>query len=358
MYGFIQLDGIYDINRVDPDWSATLRPSKIPVECPGNPACGNNGETILSVRQTRFGVRGFVPTALGDLRTKFEFDLFGVGDDAGQTTFRLRHAWASSASSARARPGACSWTLTCSRIRSTTGAPRHGVPAQPADPLDADLGRGFLARHRTRVSRLGHRPRKNRCERPVEFGTGFSPWNHYPDLTGQVRFNGDWGHVQFAAILRSVGYEVRETDGQGPDGYVLGAAANLSGIFNVFSGDRVLWQIAGGQGFANYMNDGGVDLAPNEGLDRALAVSGLGWLLYYDRQWSERWTSSIGYSEHRQWNTGGQADDAWKIGRYASANLLFHPIPEMFVGPEFIWGSRKNKDSNEAVDSRVQLSFH
>mgnify|MGYP001174250658 CR=1 FL=1 len=32
-------------------------------------------------------------TALGELKTIFEFDFFGVGDDAGETTIRLRHAW-------------------------------------------------------------------------------------------------------------------------------------------------------------------------------------------------------------------------------------------------------------------------
>jgi len=30
---------------------------------------------------------------MGELKTIFEFELFGTGVDAGQTTFRLRHAW-------------------------------------------------------------------------------------------------------------------------------------------------------------------------------------------------------------------------------------------------------------------------
>ena len=30
---------------------------------------------------------------LGELRTTFEFEMFGTGVDAGQTTFRLRHAY-------------------------------------------------------------------------------------------------------------------------------------------------------------------------------------------------------------------------------------------------------------------------
>jgi hypothetical protein len=36
IYGFIQADLIQDFNRVDPAWNATLRPSRIPVNCPGD----------------------------------------------------------------------------------------------------------------------------------------------------------------------------------------------------------------------------------------------------------------------------------------------------------------------------------
>jgi hypothetical protein len=93
VYGFAHTDAIYDFDRVDPDWNATLRPSKIPVDCPDDAGCGNDGETVVSVRQSRLGFRGFFPTDLGELKTIFEFELFGVGDDAGETTFRLRHAW-------------------------------------------------------------------------------------------------------------------------------------------------------------------------------------------------------------------------------------------------------------------------
>ena len=34
LFGFAQLDTIYDIDRMGTDWNATLRPSKIPVYCP------------------------------------------------------------------------------------------------------------------------------------------------------------------------------------------------------------------------------------------------------------------------------------------------------------------------------------
>jgi hypothetical protein len=53
-----------------------------------------DGNTYFSVRQTRFGVKGYHQTPLGEIKTQFEFELFGTGVDQGQTTFRLRHAYA------------------------------------------------------------------------------------------------------------------------------------------------------------------------------------------------------------------------------------------------------------------------
>ena len=52
------------------------------------------GESLFTgVRQTRFGVKSLIPTKVGDLRTVFEFELFGVGAQAGETNFRLRQAY-------------------------------------------------------------------------------------------------------------------------------------------------------------------------------------------------------------------------------------------------------------------------
>ena len=39
-------------------------------------------------------MKGYHNTPLGELKTHFEFEMFGTGVDAGQTTIRLRHAYA------------------------------------------------------------------------------------------------------------------------------------------------------------------------------------------------------------------------------------------------------------------------
>src|SRR5512137_2412873 len=92
IYGFAQADYIQDIGgRLDPNWDDAFRPSKICIDG----ACGTDGQASISVKQSRFGVKGAMPTGSGGtpLNFKFEFDLFGTGADAGQTTFRLRHAY-------------------------------------------------------------------------------------------------------------------------------------------------------------------------------------------------------------------------------------------------------------------------
>jgi hypothetical protein len=84
------LDSGYDFKTNDPNWFDVVRPTKLPSF---NGEFAPNGKVYCGVRQTRFGVMTSTPTRFGDLKTQFEFELFGTGVDAGQTTFRLRHAY-------------------------------------------------------------------------------------------------------------------------------------------------------------------------------------------------------------------------------------------------------------------------
>src|SRR5262249_15530507 len=74
----------------DPLWFDVNRPSRLP-SFPEE--FGRNHHFYLSARQSRFGVHGELPTSDGTVKATFEFDMFGVGRDAGLTTIRLRHAW-------------------------------------------------------------------------------------------------------------------------------------------------------------------------------------------------------------------------------------------------------------------------
>jgi hypothetical protein len=93
IYGFAMADFIQDFNGGCPP-NGTMRSVR-----PGSASTsqfGGDGQSSISVKQSRFGVLGSMPlTRRVEVRSdfKFEFDLFGTGVDAGQTTIRLRHAY-------------------------------------------------------------------------------------------------------------------------------------------------------------------------------------------------------------------------------------------------------------------------
>lgn len=90
IYGFAMLDTGYETGQSDPNWFDVMRPSKLPSV---KEEFGKDGRYFSGVRQSHLGFKGYIPTSAGPIKTIFEFDMFGTGVDAGQTTIRLRHAW-------------------------------------------------------------------------------------------------------------------------------------------------------------------------------------------------------------------------------------------------------------------------
>ena len=74
IYGFVMTDAGYNFGQTDPNWYDVLRTSKLPAY---ENQWGTDGNAYFSVRQTRFGIKSYNKTSLGDLYTIFEFELFG-----------------------------------------------------------------------------------------------------------------------------------------------------------------------------------------------------------------------------------------------------------------------------------------
>ena len=91
IYGFAMLDMGYQSGQNDPNWFDVAAADQAAGSFENE--YGEDGRFFAGVRQSRLGVKGFIPTDVGEIKTIFEFELFGTGVDAGQTTFRLRHAW-------------------------------------------------------------------------------------------------------------------------------------------------------------------------------------------------------------------------------------------------------------------------
>lgn len=348
MYGFAQADLIQDFNRVNPDWNAALRPSRIPTV---EGMYGSDGETIFSVRQTRLGFISDVPTTYGDFKTKLEIDFFGVGSDAGQTTIRPRHFYG--------ELGPLLAGQTHSLFMDINVFPNTIDYWGPS-------GMVFLRHPQVRWTPIsGAYTFAVALEEPgndVSWASGagadsygeLHAKNELPDLTARINYSGDWGYVQLGGILRQVGYETAGGTVDLEDD-AIGWGLNLSTNINTIGNDRIILSTVYGEAIANYMNDGGNDLIVVDGVVETLPL--LGVVAYYDHYWTDFLSSSIGYSFTGIDNLDGQAEDSFKLGQYSSANLLWTPTPHTMFGVEYLYGQREDKGGDTGDDHRIQFSF-
>ena len=363
LYGFVQLDAIQDFKRVNPDWDATLRPSRIPTQ---EGQFGGDGQSVFSVRQSRLGARATGELGGKPYEAKFEFDLFGTGVDAGQTTFRVRHMYAK-------------WGPFLAGQTNTLFMDGDIFP----NVLDywGPTGMVFVRTPQLRWTFLngGGWEAAVALEHPSDdidpgnirlidenVAANIQANEELPDLTAAVRYGGDWGHVRLAGILRKVGYDTRGTADNEPDGHRTGWGLNATTAIKLGLATPRLG-IVYGRGIATYMNDGGMDLAPSVStiiapgtiilVPDAEAVKLLGVSAYVDLQWAKQWSSAVGYSFTKVDNTNFQDATAFHKGEYASANLLYTPVDNVLAGVELLWGRRTDNNGDDGTDLRMQASF-
>jgi hypothetical protein len=358
LYGFIMMDAGYDFRQVDPDWYDVVRPVKLPSR---EDEFGADGNTYFSVRQTRFGVKSETPTSMGTLKTQFEFELFGTGADAGQTTFRLRHAYAELGQIGAGQTWSPFMDIDVFPNSVEYWGPNGMVFFRNVQfrwmPLKGD-SRITIAVERPGASADGGVYRDRIELQDVR------PHFQMPDISGEARLGRKWGYVEAAGILRRIGWEDVGDDPYDLSGHVWGWGINLSSNLKVFKNDVIKLQVVYGKGIQNYMNDAPEDVGIKNTPDnsqapvKGVALPLLGIVAFFDHYWSDKFSSTIGYSRLDIDNSSGQADDAFKNGQYAVTNLLYYPVKNAMVGGEFQWGQRKNfRDGWDVPDYRIQFSF-
>ena len=359
VYGFAMLDAGYQFKQNHPDWFDVIRPTKLPA-FPNEFA--PNGKTYFGVRQSRLGVKSSTPTKYGELKTQFEFELFGTGVDAGQTTFRLRHAYGE---------------------LGQFGAGQTWSPFMDIDVFPNSLeywgpnGMVFFRNVQFRWMPLkGRNSVTLALERPgasadqgqfadrIEL-QNIRPKFDLPDFSGNVRFTRDWGYFQAAGMIRRIKWVDTLDDNFDLGGTEVGAGINLTSNLKFTENDTGRFAFVFGQGIQNYMNDApvdiGIELTP--GGDPRRPIKGVALPMYsmvafLDHNWNKRFSTAVGYSMLSIDNSTGQTADAYHRGHYALGNLLFYPAENVMMGGEFQWGRRENfLDGFHSDDFRIQFSF-
>jgi hypothetical protein len=358
IYGHAMLDMGYQTKQNDPDWFDVLRPTKLP-SFEGE--FGDDGNFFSSVRQSRLGVKTSTPTSAGALKTIFEFELFGVGSDAGQTTFRLRHAWGEIGQFGAGQYWSAFMDIdvfpNSIEYWGPTGMVFYRNVQARWTPWQNDSGSRFAVS----LERPGASGDLGRFEDRVEL-EGVEGDFEVPDLAAHFRWADDWGHVQVAGILRRIEWNDLNDDEFDLSGSATGWGLNLS--TNVNFGPHVLrGSLVYGEGIQNYLNDASADVGVETNFTnpvspiRGKTIPLVGVTAFLDLNWSDKWTSTVGFSIQDNDLPDGQSDDTFAEGFYALANLLWHPLPNVMVGGELQWAERDNfRDGYSSDDFRIQFS--
>lgn len=358
IYGFAMTDAGYNFNQINPNWFDALRITKLPSY---KNQFAPDGTFFFGVRQTRFGVQGWIPTTAGPIHAVYEFDMFGTGPDEGQTTMRLRHAYGE-------------WGRW---LAGQTNSPFMDGDVWP-NSLEywGPTGMVFFRNVQVRYAAMtGKNEVYIALERPgasADGGTFQSREEldsvvgrlNLPDLSAHYKRSGDWGHVQLAGMLRNIRWQdMHTTGGYDISGHVVGWGLNLSTVINLGSNDVFRGSFVHGEGVENYMQDCPTDLGvvdtqdPSKPFDgKALPVTG--YLAFLDHNWNAKFSTAVGYSAVHVENTEDASPNAYKDGQYALINLLYTPVKNVMVGVEGQWGQRTNfSDGFSSQATKIQFSF-
>lgn len=341
--GFVQVDAITDSNNIGSKDSFVV--SSIPTS--GEAA----GQSNISARQTRLFLRTSTPTALGAFVTHVEGDFFGPDG----TDLRLRHAYGQIGDKHQLLGGQ-TWTTFMD------------ASVYPAI-FDYQGPNGMVLVRQPMLRYTGHPrddlewavavedPNPDLSQATGVTGESTSVW---PDFAAHVRWTPAWGHLQLAGVVRQLTFDPpvgsRSSD--------IGWGFNLSGHVDLFAPvakgkrDNVVFQLAGGQGIANYFNDTnglGQDGFVRTGGDLS-ALSVWGGFAAYQHYWSPKWASTVGYSYLRVDNTGAQSPDTYKSGHYGVVNLMYYPTDRLWIGLEALYGIREDQDGNTGDNGRLSFS--
>ena len=360
IYGFAQGDAIGDFNTNNPDWFDVNRPSKLPAF---QDEFGHNGHTWFSARQSRFGTKAVIPTSSGpDVNIVFDWDLFGVGPDAGQTTIRPRHMygqWGKFGGGQLESPfmdvdvfpnildywgpnGMLFYRnvqIFWQPINNQNGTLATIALERPGASADA----GVLADRIELQNIVGRFPA--------------------PDISATYRYAGKWGYAKIGGIVRWIRWDdVLANDAFNLNGGTTGWGLSLSTGLNAGKNDVFRLQTVFGAGVENYFNDAPVDVGAKSNPGNPTkpvtgqALGDFGFVGFLDHRWTEHFTSAIGYSRVDIDNSDLQTDQAFKSGQYALVNLLWTPVPNVMAGGEFQYAHRNDKGSFNANDFRLEFS--
>ena len=178
--------------------------------------------------------------------------------------------------------------------------------------------------------------------------------NAVPDLIARYTFNGDWGHVTVAGLVRELAY-VNQQGGSDIDASETGYGLSVTAKF-LFGKDDIRLMANTGSGLGRYIAlnaANGAVLNANGDLE---AIDSSGVAVAYRHWWDNQWRSTFMYSQFSADNdvvlTGtGVTKESYSV----RANLMYSPSKELTFGAEYAYADREAESGVDGDMSRVQF---
>jgi hypothetical protein len=373
-YGFVRLDAIFDHNPIGS--TDDFVTSAIPVPQ------GRGQNAVLTPRYTRLGFDTETPLKSMDwkIKTRIEMDFFNGNTSGafGSFPLRLRFAWVDVGPFLIGQAASLFMDYDVfPNVLDYEGPPGMVLMRQPVFamriPLNDCLKLSFGVEQPYSDIQWFDGGAWNVNPGSGIVTTAGAPKNvqDVPDLTGNLKYNGSYGHTQVAGIVRKLTY----LPGTGSADSDIGAGVNLTGTWHPWAHlqgcdvscpnktplqkSRFLYQYATGTGINRYIQDvNGLGLdATFDPINGFRAISSTGWFVDYEHYWADRWASNFSYGETSNNLTMTLPASTYNAATYVSANLIWLPVPRMGVGLEYLHGTRENKDGQSAEANRIQMAF-
>lgn len=178
----------------------------------------------------------------------------------------------------------------------------------------------------------------------------------FPDIPAYIQY--EWGdgnsHVRLSGLFRNMSY--RDLAAQ-RNKFCAGWAVQLSGMAALTKRFTLFYQGAYGKGYAAYINDlggTGFDLVHSTAEGRMEAPKTANWEIGARFNASSKVFLSAVYSQAHTMDLAYLGPDTYHHAQYVGVNGFWNIVPDLRLGVEYLWGSRKNYSGEHGHANRIE----
>lgn len=336
--GSVRLHGVLDLNGLQSQ--SNFNTYLIPV------GDANKGKArfTMNARQTRIGLDATRKLDIGELFARVEADFLGSGD-----VLRLRHAYMTYENFLFGQTWSVFGDLTSIPGTVDLDGPNSSVSERTVQiRYGSTFTEGLIWDASVESPVVGVAVPDSVVVEP--------PFQSFPDFVFRTRYFGEWGHVQIAAVMRSITVTMvsGEIEPRLGYGFLLSGRMYLGGS----TPHRILYQGVWGKGISRF-----IGALSNQNIDviydpvtlepHLFPVSG--GYVSYAREWSPGFLSYFTVGLLRATDLTHLPDEGFRNSHYLSANFFWDFYPGAKLGAEYSWGRRENKDGAYGVANRFSF---